>query len=498
MKELRELREALEAAVKAGHDGLVDAIFGLLENQVERCSRLEEEIERLRQRITELEQEQNPPSPTAPGESYSLDAEEKRRQRKQQKRKVAGKRKPGRKPKQTKLDRVVRWVDVVPEGVRKKDCELQTERPVWHIENGQGVLVGYRIYRRPWQETPQIPGVLPRCEYGMEVHVLLAYLVYILGISLDKACQLLRFFCQLPIERSQADAMLSQLGRAWGEEFDNLCEQIALAAVVYTDETSWRVGRLNTSLWSFMSDLHCVMLFGCRKDRKTLESILPPDVFEGVLVSDDAAVYQRGYRGQKCWAHLIRKAVKLVLLHPEDALYASFLEDLLALYWDAKQDAKDGRLSVSGRQKRVSDLEDRLCIICHPHWPNIMPGLRAPRSAAEAEFRNLVNELMRLMMAEQLFEFVLDPQVEPTNNVSERQLRSSALARKANRTNKTDSGATRQTRIVSVLESLRRTLNSFTIQSVVNHVAAALHQRVRLFQATGPPTGNARLLASST
>jgi hypothetical protein len=488
----------LEAVVEPGHDGLVDAVFALLENQVARCIRLEKENERLRGRIAELEKDQEPPSPTVPQESFSLDAEEKRRQRQQRKRKAAGKRKPGRKPKQAKLDRVVRWVDVVPEGSRKRDCELQTERPVWHIENGRAVLVGYRIYRQSWQETPRIPGVLPRCEYAIEVHVLLAYLVYIIGISLEKACQLLQFFCQLPIERSQADAMLSQLGRAWSEEFDNLCEQLALAAVVYTDETSWRVGRINTSLWSFMSDLHCVMLFGCRKDRETLESILPPDAFEGVLVSDDAAVYQRGYRSQKCWAHLIRKAVKLVLLHPEDGLYASFLDDLLVLYRDAKQIAKDNRLGVSGRRKRISHLEKRLCDICHPHWPNITPGLPAPRSTAEADFRNLVNELMRLMVDEQLFKFVLDPQVEPTNNVSERQLRSSAMARKANRTNKTDSGATRQTRIVSVLESLRRTLTSFTIESVVEQVATALHQGMRLFPSTGPPNADAAILAPST
>jgi hypothetical protein len=41
-----------------------------------------------------------------------------------------------------------------------------------------------------------------------------------------------------------------------------------------------------------------------------------------------------------------------------------------------------------------------------------------------------------------LFVFVLDPQVEATNNLSERQLRNSALARKANRTSKTDTGST--------------------------------------------------------
>lgn len=491
MKELRELRKELDAAIKPGHGQVVDRLFDVIEKLANRCERLEKENQRLRQRIAELEKQDPPASASNAGaaDSYSMDAEEKRRQRKNRNRQTKKKkRKSGRKPNKDKLDCVARWVDILPEGARKQDCQLQSERPVWHIEDGQAVRVGYRIYRLPWGETPRIPGVLPRCEFGVEIHVLLAYLVYVIGISIDKACQLLRFFCQLPLEPSQADAMLTQLGKQWGEEFDVICEQIALAAVVYADETSWRVGRLNTSLWSFTSDLHCVMLFGCSKDRQTLESILPPEIFDGVLVSDDAAVYQRGYRGQKCWAHLLRKAVKLAILHPEHPTYGRFLDDLLALYRDAKRAAKDSRLSDKGREVRASQLEARLCDICHPHWPNITPGLPEPQTASETDFRNLVNELLRLMVAEQLFVFVLDPQVEATNNLSERQLRNSALARKANRTSKTDTGSTRQTRIVSVLESLRRSLDDFTINTVVDRVANCMHRTISMFQPTGPPT----------
>lgn len=491
MKELRELRKELEAAIESGDGEVVDRLFNLLEKQAERCERLEKENKQLRQRIAELENQDRPGprqdtgTPTA---SYSLEAEEKRRQRKQRKRKTAAqKRKSGRKPNKDKLNSVVRWVDILPEGSQKKDCLLQSERPVWHIEEGLAVRVGYRIYRLAWQETPRIPGVLPRCEYGVEIHVLVAYLVYVIGISIDKTCQLLRFFCQLPLEPSQADAMLTQLGREWSQEFDDICEQIALAAVVYSDETSWRIGRLNTSLWSFTSELHCVMLFGCSKNRQTLESILPPESFEGVLVSDDAAVYQQGYCGQKCWAHLIRKAVRLTLLHPEHPTYRRFLEDLLTLFRDAKRSSKDRRLGDEGRQVRVGELEARLCDICHPHWPDITPGLGEPQTAAETDFRNLVNELLRLMVAEQLFVFVLDPEVEATNNIAERQLRNSALARQAHRTNKTDSGASRQTHIVSVLESLRRSLGNFTINTVVDKVASCLHRSIGMFQPTGPP-----------
>jgi transposase len=482
MKELSKLREGLESAVEPGNAWLVNAVFDLLEWQVKRCDRLEKENARLRERIAQLVGGDDPPPPA---ESYSLDAEDKRRQRKHRKKKLASKRKPGRKPKKDKLD-CVRWVDVLPPGVTKRECGICNERPVWHIENGRAVRVGYRVHRTSWGETPRIPGVLPRCEYAVEIHTLLAYLVYVIGVSIDKACQLLQFFCELPIERSQADAMLSQLGRHWGDEFDAICDQLVMAAVVYADETSWRVGRLNTSLWAFTSELQCVMLFGCSKDRETLESILPPAEFAGTLVSDDAAVYQQGYQGQKCWAHLIRKAVKLVLIEPDNSTYASFLDELLCLYRDAKRAAGDQRLGDGGRQSRVAALEARLCDLCHPYWAPITPELPDPQSSTETDFRNLVAELLRLMTAEQLFQFVLDPRVEPTNNISERQLRNSALARKANRTNKTDTGATRQSRIVSVLESLRRTLNSFTLKSVVDHIVESL-QGERLFHGTGPP-----------
>lgn len=484
MKELQDLRTHLEAALSPEHRELVARLFDLLEKQVARADRLEKENELLRKRISELEGKSNPPKTGAPSEPYSLSAEGKRRRR--SKRRKTANRKPGRKPKTDKLD-CVRWIDIVPRGTRQEECDITNERPVWRIENGRAVRVGYRVHRKSWQATPRIPGVLPRCEYAIEIHVLLAYLVYIVGISIEKACQLLRFFCELPLERSQADAMLTQLGRHWESDLEDICDQLVSAAVVYTDETSWRVGRLNTSLWAFTSELHCVMLFGCSKDRRTLESILPPESFGGVLVSDDAAVYQQGYRGQKCWAHLLRKMVKLVLLEPDNTTYAKFLEDLLTLYRDAKSSAKDGRLSQQGRQRRVAELEERLCNICHPHWSKLHTKLDPPSCDAEKGFRNLVQELMRLMTAEQLFEFVLKDEVESTNNLSERQLRGSTLARKAARTNKTDTGAQRQTNIVSVLESFRRTLDDFTIHNVVDQVVASLHCGTRMFQSTGPP-----------
>ena len=61
--------------------------------------------------------------------------------------------------------------------------------------------------------------------------------------------------------------------------------------------------------------------------------------------------------------------------------------------------------------------------------------------------------------------------VAGTNNEAERTLRSPAEARETGRTNKTLRGARRRTVIVSVLESLRQYLATFTLSSVIDEIA---------------------------
>jgi hypothetical protein len=120
MKELRELRKEPDAAVKPGHEQVVDRLFDVIEKLANRCERLEKENQRLRQRIAELEKQDLPASTLTTGaaSSFSLDAEQKRRQRKDRKRKTTTKCKSGRKPNKDKLACVARWVDILPEGAR--------------------------------------------------------------------------------------------------------------------------------------------------------------------------------------------------------------------------------------------------------------------------------------------------------------------------------------------------------------------------------------------
>jgi transposase len=485
--DVRQLRTDVRDG-RLSTDQLLDAIDKLDQT----VKRLQAQVDRLTQRLAQYEPEvlqetrssasQTPP----PSSRYSLEAEEKRR-RNQQRRRRRKKKSPGRRPSRVKFADAHHTEDVVPPGSRRSQCRLVRQRAVWRLIEGRAVLVGYRVFRGLHGPEPRIPGVTPRCEYGLEILVVLAFLVYVIGISLDKACAVLEFFCGLPLNKSEADALLRQLARHWEPEFETLCDLVVRAAVVYMDETGWKIGQEGCSLWVFASALQRVFLFGCHKDAKTLDAMLPEGVFEGVGVSDDAAVYQRRFTwAQKCWAHLLRKAIRLALLYPRKKSYQRFLDRLLALYYDAKRAAADGRLGAEGRERRVADFEGRLSDLCRPYWQAPTPDM--PSHARD--FANLVNELTQRLFDEELFTFVLNPEVDPTNNLAERLQRTPAKDRDAGRTSKTAAGARRRSVITSVLESLRVNLPQFTLQSVIDEAVRWMKEGISLFKQQLPALEN--------
>src|SRR5208283_2359623 len=141
--------------------------------------------------------------------------------------------------------------------------------------------------------------------------------------------------------------------------------------VVHTDETSWRIN----SVWAFLSEKARVVLFGVHKDAATLEQFLDPQTFGGLVISDDAAVYANFSQAQKCWAHLLRKAIKLTLQEPDHTEYRQFTDRLLEIYRSACRVQKDARRSMAGRAQKVTELDDEILELCAPLWVLELPPL---------------------------------------------------------------------------------------------------------------------------
>src|SRR6516162_5614026 len=466
--------EQLRQDVREGRIG-VDGLIGVIVTQQRQLEAMQRELQSAQQRIAELEKNAGGTATAKVDEPFSMRAEEKRQQTRHPKKKAKRVRK-GRRGRLTTADKVKlaeRTEKCFPEGVPHQDCQHSHTRPVWRLENGRAVLIAYQIYRGPKNQYGKIAGVLGRSEFGLEIVVEIAYFVYVLGLSFDKVCLTLQFLQHLRLGKTQVDALLRRLARHWQHEFDVLCTLLANSLVVHTDETRWSIN----SVWAFLSEKARLVLFGVHKDADTLAQILDPHTFAGLVVSDDAAVYANFSQAQKCWAHLLRKAIKLTLQEPENPQYCPFTDRLLEIYRRACRVQRDGRLSLAGRARKVAALDDEILELCAPLWVLELPPLE---DGPANDYRLLVNEVMRLMLDQQLFTFVrAEPAVQPngvrqpvagTNNESERTLRGVAEARKTGRTSKTVVGARRQTILVTVLESLRLYLPQFTLASVLEEI----------------------------
>ena len=443
-----------------------------LQQQAQRIAELEAENQGLKERLSSeaAKKGSKPPKFT---ENYSVE------KHKGQGKSKRGKAATGRRPQSAKLARVDRTEEVYEAGVPKAECVARGHQYVWRIEAGRAQYICYRLFTHPETvRVPPLPGVRNRLsEYGLEVILVVAYLHYWVGISLDHTCGVVEFFTGLALSKSQANSLLSQLSNDWQEAYDSIAELLSYQLVLYIDETGWRVGKDSCYTWAFSTAMHVLFRCGVGRGKAEAQAIVG-EKFEGIGVTDDYGAYQSLFsEHQLCWAHLLRKAIKLMLQHPTEDEYKRFLDELYRIYQQAVRWQKDQRLST-GRAEKVERLQARIQRLCNRAGTAID---KAAMPVSEQTFIRLQNELVNSLDA--LFVFVIHPQVEPTNNRSERNVRREAEVRKGGRTSKTQAGAKRRGVIMTVLASLNTRFEAFTLQALLDEISRWAENGISLFQA---------------
>ena len=435
----------------------------------ETIKRLEAEIDGLKKLLAGKAEAKAAKKPTFT-ENYSLD----KRNRKKKRRKKS----TGRRPKDAKRTLIEHQSDIFPPNVDRQPCVFHREQFAWRLIDGRAVYVAYNIHDLPDSKELPLPMGLrnSRSEYGIEIILTLAFLHYWIGVSLDNACEIMRFFTGLELPKSQADSLLSQLAADWDEQYDTIAELIALSMIVYIDETGWKVGKRSCYTWAFSTATHVLFRCGVGRGKAEAEKVLG-QFFAGVGVTDDYAAYKSLFnKHQLCWAHLIRKAIKLALMHPDNKQYATFLDDLCNVYHRAVRCQKDARLSV-GRATKARELEEAIRSLCTRHGETIDKDATPD---CEATFIRLQNELFDNLDC--LFVFVEHAEVESTNNRSERNVRREAEIRKGGRTSKTAAGAKRRGVIMTVLATLQTRFTKFTLTCLLSEVQRWLAEGRSIFE----------------
>jgi len=298
---------------------------------------------------------------------------------------------------------------------------------------------------------PEVPDALPNARFGLNLMLLVMYLKLGLRLPANKICEYFRDVYDLGISPGAVIGILKQLAIYFGDYYAHLEKLVKLARVKYSDTTSWRINGKNYFAWVFIS---CgIVLYKIRKRNNHKVALCFFGKQKGnVLVVDRHSAYRllaekAGFLLQLCWSHILQDSKELSKTFESEGKYVH--RKLKEIYELAKS------LNHNGSSEMIEQLKGEILQLTLRHYQHSF-------------VRKFVNNL-HYRDADNLFRFASDPEIDPTNNISERELRALVIIRKISGGSRSTRGANTTAMLLSIIQTLR-----YNKQSVLHGLRAIL------------------------
>lgn len=324
-------------------------------------------------------------------------------------------------------------------GHRLRDMGVR-ERSVLESRPVKPQKILYRLRRKRCLDCrrtfqARVPGVLPKSLYGNQLLTHLVVMHYLHGIPLG------RVEAQLGIPFGAMVQILHRLARIFGDLPKKLIEDYRKSPVRHADETGWRTDGKSGYAWLFASNKISIFQF-----RKTRAAKVPLAVFgsrklPGVLVVDRYAGYNRVLcKLQYCYAHLLREVQDLQKESPDDTEIAAFVgvvAPLMALAMGLRNRA----ISDPAFKKKAAHVKKQI--------------MKAMNKSARHPGIRRIQDIFR-EKEKRLYHWAKDRQVPADNNLAERDLRPTVIARKVSFGSQSEEGAKTREILMTVIHTLKK------------------------------------------
>jgi len=284
---------------------------------------------------------------------------------------------------------------------------------------------------------PEVKVALPHARFGLNLMLLVMYLKLGLRLPCNKICSYFMDMFGLKISEGEIIGILRQLIVAFGDYYSYLEQLVKLARVKHSDTTSWRINGKSYVAWVFIA---CgVVLYKIRKSNCHKVGLVFLKKQKGnVLVVDRHCAFRllakkAGFLLQLCWSHILQDSKQLAEEFGIEGKYIH--KKLKEIYALAKG------LNHKGNQEMVEQLKAEVFQL-------------TLRRYNHSTIRKFVNNLY-YRDGNDLFRFVTDPEIDPTNNISERELRALVVIRKISNGSRSVRGANATAMLLSIIQTLR-------------------------------------------
>jgi transposase len=321
------------------------------------------------------------------------------------------------------------------------------------------------FYRLPKKYCPRCkklfpsraPGVLPKSLYGNQLITTAAVMHYLHGIPMGRVCE------QTQMGPGSLVEIFHRLARLFEKIPGQLIEQYRQAPVKHADETSWRTEGQNGYAWLFATDQLSLFQFRKSRSASVAQAVFGEKPLPGVLVVDRYAGYNKAPCViQYCYAHLLREVEDLEKEFPDSGEVQGFVSTFIPLLTLA-MGLRNQRLSPVQFQRKATRVQSQI------------------RAAVESPAHHLGIRRIQDIFREnesRLYHWAKDRNVPAENNLAERDLRPTVIARKVSFGSQSDAGAHTRGVLMTVLCTLKkRGLDVTThLKHVLDELAKNIHQ----------------------
>jgi hypothetical protein len=290
---------------------------------------------------------------------------------------------------------------------------------------------------------PQKERIPTNDRIGTEARAVGGYLRH-LGLTYRKTASIFKGIFGLDLTHPSFMAFNTEQAKNGVSIYEGIKQSIRHSPCVNADETGWRVNGQNHWLWVFTNNDAVLYLIDKSRGSKVVSNVLGA-TYEGVLGSDFYSSYNklRARAKQRCLGHLLDEIDKVEernKLAPE-SIDGRFCEDLKTVFKQTIEAWNEYRRGMKVLQdlanekgRAISRLVELLL------WPIKHKDTRRLR-------RRIIKH------NQELFVFLDNPAVEPTNNRAERQLRPMVIMRKVTFGNRSAAGALNQAVTMSIIQT---------------------------------------------
>lgn len=290
----------------------------------------------------------------------------------------------------------------------------------------------------------KLPDGVPRGAFGPRLQSMVALLSGVYRVSRRNVQQLMTDAFGVELSLGVISKIEGQMAEVLAKPHQAALRAVRRAAVVHSDETSWREANKSAWLWTAVSQKVSAFLIRSSRGSDVARELIGED-FPGMHVSDRWSGYdwididQR----QVCWAHLIRDFRKIADSGGLAEWIGESLEQQAKKLFGYWHRVRDGTMKRSTFRRHAWRIRRRMRSLLETGaWCD---SWRAP---------SLCRGILELEAA--MWTFVTHENVEPTNNAAERALRPAVIWRKTSLGTQSARGSRFVERLLTCVATLRQ------------------------------------------